>query len=193
MWFLSSQGWFYAAFNLRSSSEQSSQHYYVITSGSCPALCWLPQLQDIFSRVILRKGPGCPLHDTLEHPCSTNCFKWVLYAIHANLISHIPSLKCAKLSDVWPKKETQSFSNWLTSDKRSQALLSHYPQFFLFFDKRLRAILGASSEVQHAEIGPITTTCSCRLYCPFRMRVGSVLDGAWWAIILFVSRVFHPS
>ena len=73
--------------------------------------------------------------DTLEHPCSTNCFKWVLYALHVNLISHIPSLKCAKLSDVWPKKETQSFSNWLTSDKRSQAYRWNTPHFFLFFEK----------------------------------------------------------
>ncbi len=49
----------------------------------------------------------------------------------------------------------------------------------LVFDKSLRAILGASSEVRHTEIGPITTMCSCRLYPPFCMRVRSVLDGAW--------------
>ncbi len=55
-----------------------------------------------------------------------------------------------RVASKWNTKLQQLTNLWQMVS--GQALLSHYPPFFSFFEKRLQAILGASSVEWHAEV-----------------------------------------
>ena len=157
MWFLSSQGWFYAAFNI----QPLVIYRTVIKTQLCSYFWQLPC-------IVLAASPTryLLLSNTLwgsRLPFAWYSWTPMLYQLiqmsslgssRQPHLTHSSFEMCQVIWRVASKWNTklQGLTN-LWQKVSGQALLSLYPPFFFFFfDKRLQAIIGAFSEVWHAEV-----------------------------------------